>query len=157
MKTAPVDARIAFGFQGSVAASATTSASAPAASAVRASAPRFPGFSTPTATRYERRRRAARARHGRLDDREHALGLGAVAHLGEHARGHLLALRAPVGEQLGREVDRGDGEPGRQRALDLARPLGEEQARPAAAPVPIRKRKTSLTRGLSVDEITWRI
>src|SRR5215211_7117419 len=51
VKTAPVEARIAFGFHGSAAASATTSASAPAASAERVIAPRLPGFSIPTATR----------------------------------------------------------------------------------------------------------
>ena len=51
VKTAPVEARIAFGFQTSACASATISASAPAASAERAIAPRLPGFSIPTETR----------------------------------------------------------------------------------------------------------
>ena len=48
--TVPSEARIAFGLNRSVRGSATTTASAPAASAERRTAPRLPGFSTPSST-----------------------------------------------------------------------------------------------------------
>jgi hypothetical protein len=50
LKTAPTDPRIASRWKTSVRGSATRSASTPAAHAVRAIAPRFPGRSTATAT-----------------------------------------------------------------------------------------------------------
>ena len=49
-KIVPSDARIAFGLNRSVRGSAAITASAPAPSAVRSTAPRLPGFSTPSTT-----------------------------------------------------------------------------------------------------------
>ena len=140
VKTAPVDARIAFGFHGSASPSATRSASAPAASAVRAIAPRLPGFSIPTATTSSGASRGSSWR-GRLEHREHAFGLVAVRHLGEHARAHLLAAVRPGRQQLGREEELAGDEPGGERALDLAHPsatraLPPPLARPCATGAP---------------------
>ena len=47
----------------------------------------------PDGDEHERRVRRD-GRHRRLDDRKHTLRLGAVAHLGQHARGHLRPHRA---------------------------------------------------------------
>ena len=49
-KIVPSDARIAFGLNRSVRGSAAMTASAPAPSALRSTAPRLPGFSTPSTT-----------------------------------------------------------------------------------------------------------
>ena len=134
VNTAPVDARIALGFHGSKFGPATSSASAPAASAVRAIAPRLPGFSMPTATS-TRVASAGSARYGASNDAEHALGLGAVGHLGEHPRAHLLGVGPrPFRQQLGSDVDRPRHEPGRERPLHLPRPLGDEQPSPPPLP-----------------------
>src|SRR5690349_23826215 len=55
-KIVPREARTALGLKGSVRGSARMTASTPAPSALRSTAPRFPGFSTASRTRSEERR-----------------------------------------------------------------------------------------------------
>src|SRR5215218_11123570 len=69
----------------------------------------------------------------RLDDREHALGLGPVRHLAQYSLRHLVAAVAPL-DQLRRVVRRDDREAGLARAFDLARAFRDEEARPAPLP-----------------------
>src|SRR5262249_19068921 len=67
------------------------------------------------------------------DDGKHAFRLGAVAHVREHPRAHLGRVAGvPVLQQGGREVHGANGEPGSDRTLHLAAPLGHEQPRPPA-------------------------
>ena len=117
VKTVPALARIAFGLNRSVRGEAAMTASAPAPSALRSTAPRLPGFSTPSRTTTSGsagRTSDSSAERGRADDRRRAPRPG-------------RRRRAWRRRGLVRDVDRGRC----PRAAGRARPA--RPGRPAAA------------------------
>jgi hypothetical protein len=134
-------ARTTWGLSRSVPAPVTSTASTSAASALRSSAPRLPGFSRPSATNQRPSvapGRSSRVWLGRLDQRQDAVGVLAQAHLLE--RGSDSAQRSTPrparrgaarasGECSAAQVGEDDhGQPPADGAVDLARALDERHA-----------------------------
>ena len=147
MNTVPALARIAFGLNRSVRGEAATTASAPAPSALRRTAPTLPGFSTPSMT----------TTSGVVGEREVGEGRGRDAHHGQETLGALaegelgedrLAGRLDRDAAIAQQVERGAGigagqqrladerlddvHPGIERTSHLAGAVDQGQAGPVA-------------------------
>ena len=94
VKTAPVEARIAFGFHGSASASATSERVGAGGVGGARHRAEVAGLLDPDGDEEQRRVRPAAPR-GDLDDGEHAFRLGAVAHL---ASTRALTSSPPCGQ-----------------------------------------------------------